>query len=282
MIPKLIVFAYLEEAQPFIDYYSCVHLFQLKNIQYLFSEKYNTYIIITGGGFFATSVAISVFFERYNKLNTNIICLNIGIAGSYKLPLYQVFYASKVMNYHNHKCFYPDIFIQTNYAELMSIEFPATKEIMQIYPNYMFDMEAYAFVSAVRYFVSNHFIHCIKFISDHNGLISNMYEMSEAYKHSSQQILALINVIVEKTFTSSLSKQKEIFIDEKTITDITKCYHLTYSQQETLRKALKYYLYYHSKQELHTLLQKFLNIEIKYKHERNTVFDKLLNALYNV
>ncbi len=281
MIYKLLVFAYLEEARPFIEYYSSRYLYNLKTIQCLFSEQHNTYILITGGGFHSTSVAITSFFERYSRVEKDIICFNIGIAGSFKLPLYEVFYASKIINYHNYKSFYPDVFIKAPYAELMSIEFSADKKIMQQYPEAMFDMEAYSFVSACRYFVKNHHIHCIKFISDNNGIISDMFEMLNAYKKVFPKFLEIIDSIIEKIHPSHLSVDQDI-ANMHILHDFAEKHSFTYSQKRILDRAARYYVHYHSIDDLHHLLQQYANVKTKLKSERDNLFEEIINLLYYV
>lgn len=282
MLPKLFVFAYPEEAQVYLNHFPSKPLFQLKNIQCLINEKEQVYSLITGSGFENVVVAISVFFERCNHLRKNILCFNIGIAGSYGQPLYSVFYASKITNYHTLKSFYPDVFLKTSTAELMSILFPANEEIMKHYSNALFDMEAYAFANTCRYFVKNHQIHCLKFVSDKDGKISDMFQLLEQYENKATEILSIIHLIeqhVEKFFTTNNpSKNFDTTIQQ----ELSQKLRLTFSQQHQLNKAIQYYLHHYSKDSLETIFQSVMNTEIQSKQERNQVFQQILKQLYNV
>ncbi|GAB4451808.1 MAG: hypothetical protein OHK0036_12640 [Bacteroidia bacterium] len=278
--PKLLVFAYPQEAEPFQKFYNTTFLFHLKHIQYYYSEQNNTYIIVCESGSINTSVALSVFFERFASLKNNILCFNVGIAGSYTLPLFEIFLASKVTNYHHLKSFSPDIFIKTNYAPLMSIEFPANAKIMKSYPEYMFDMEAWAFVSTLKFFVKNHQIHCIKFISDNNGQIDDIFQLLENYQNQTNKIIGLINQISSEyekyQHTSSSSKTEFI---QQIITNLP----LTQSQQVQLSKALQYAMQHHlNEQQIQNIIQQYNFNSTKHKREKNQIFKNLLNHLYNV
>ncbi|MEW6773665.1 MAG: hypothetical protein AB1304_06685 [Bacteroidota bacterium] len=280
LIPKLLVFAYPQEAESFLKFYNTTFLFHLKHIQYHFSEQNNTYIIICESGSINTSVALSIFFEKFSSLKNNILCFNIGIAGSYTLPLYQIFLASKVTNYHHLKSFYPDIFIKTNYAPLMSIEFPANADIMKLYSQYMFDMEAWTFVNTLKFFVKNHQIHCIKFISDNNGQIEDIYQFMQVYQNKSEEIIHIINQIAleyEKHLTIHSNTNK--FFIQKIISNLP----LTQSQQIQLSKALHYALTHQlSEQQIRDIIHHYNFKSIKHKREKNQIFKNLLNHLYNV
>lgn len=280
LIPKLLVFAYPQEAESFLKFYNTTFLFHLKHIQYHFSEQNNTYIIICESGSINTSVALSIFFEKFSSLKNNILCFNIGIAGSYTLPLYQIFLASKVTNYHHLKSFYPDIFIKTNYAPLMSIEFPANADIMKLYSQYMFDMEAWTFVNTLKFFVKNHQIHCIKFISDNNGQIEDIFQLLEKYQNQTKRIIDLINNITSEyeKYQNTSSSSKADFI-QQIITPLA----LTQSQKTQLSKALHYALTHQlSEQQIRDIIHHYNFKSIKHKREKNQIFKNLLNHLYNV
>ncbi|GIV27201.1 MAG: hypothetical protein KatS3mg027_1015 [Bacteroidia bacterium] len=281
MLPKLFVFAYSEEAQPFLAIYPSKTLFQLKNIQCLLNEKENIYTLIAGSGFENVVVALSVFFERFHHLKNNIICFNIGIAGSYGKSLYSIHYASKITNYHTLKSFYPDIFIKTAMSELISISFPADRKIMKQYPEALFDMEAYSYATTCRYFVKNHQIHCIKFVSDNDGKISDMFYLLEQYENKTKDILNLVQQVeqkVEKFFTYKISKN----IDTSFLQEFSRKMHLTFSQQNQLNKAIQFYLHQHTNEDIENILNSDLSAEITSKKERNQHFQQLLNKLYNV
>ncbi len=282
MLPKLFVFAYPEEAQVYLNHFPAKSLFQLKNIHCLINEKEQVYVLITGSGFENVSVAISVFFERYTHLRENILCFNIGIAGSYGQPLYSVFYASKITNYHTLKSFYPDVFIKTSMAELMSILFPANEKIMKHYPDALFDMEAYAFANTCRYFVKNHQIHCLKFVSDKDGKISDMFQLLEHYDNKSTEILYIVHQIEQQVEQFFKYNNTKIIYDTTIAQTFSQKMRLTFSQQNQLNKAIRYYLHQHSKDSLETIFQSVMHTEIQSKQERNQVFQQILNQLYNV
>lgn len=282
MLPKLLVFAYPDEAQVYLNHFPAKSLFQLKNIHCLINEKENVYILITGSGFENVSVAISVFFERYYHLKENILCFNIGIAGSYGQPLYSVFYASKITNYHTLKSFYPDVFIKTSMAELMSILFPANKKIMKHYPDALFDMEAYAFANTCRFFVKNHQIHCIKLVSDKDGKIMDLFQLLEQYEHKATEVLSIIYQIEQQVKQFFKDNNTKVVYDTIIAQTFSQKMRLTVSQQNQLNKAIQYYLHHYSKDSLETIFQSALNTEIKSKQERNQFFQQILNQLYNV
>jgi hypothetical protein len=280
MFSKLLVFAYPQEAEFFIRYFNAKHFYQLKNIQCLFSEKDKIYILITGSGSIAVSVAISSFFERNEELKNSTVCFNIGIAGSYSKPLYEVFYASKITNYHNLKSFYPDIFISAKYSEIMSIEFPANKEIMQEYPDAMFDMESFAFANTAKYYVENHCIHCIKFISDNDGTIKDMFELIQQYENKCNEIINLLNsisVIINKYFQQNKNENLSKKIDA-----LCKQLPLTFAQQQQLIKASHYFVQKNSFEKLIQITSKYNFDSVLIKKEKNLLFKNLLKELYNV
>ncbi|MCX7728055.1 MAG: hypothetical protein N2203_01155 [Bacteroidia bacterium] len=279
MTPKLLVFAHPQEAAPFIEKYSCNTLFQLKTIQCLYSENNQIYFLITSGGAVNTSVALSVFFERFSTLKNNILCFNIGIAGSFNKPIYHWHYISKITNYHNNKSFYPDIFIKANYAEIMTIEFPANKKIMSVYPDVLFDMEAFAFANTLKFFVQNHQIHCIKFVSDNDGVIKDIHELLSHYQ---KQLSEALNIIqdIENIFTTKLVQNADT---EKELKIIIESLPVTQSQQSQFKKAAVYYLQHNgSLNQIRQIINEHHLHTIKIKSEKNSIFRKILNQLYNV
>lgn len=276
--PKLFVFAHYSEAEPFLKNFSPKHLFDIKNIQFLQSEKHNIYFLISGMGSIQTSVAISIFFEKFAFLKNNILCFNIGIAGSFNQPLHSIFYASKISNYHHGKIFYPDIFINTRYAELISIEFPADKKIMQPYPQSLFDMEGFAFASALKFFVQNHQIHCIKFISDNDGIIKDTERMMESYYLQSAHIIDWINTI-SHIHQKYFQKHNEFSIIE----EITQKLSATESQKQQLKKAAMFYIQHSSDiNQLKKIIEHSGIDSSKTKPLKNKIFREVLNTLYNV
>lgn len=284
MIPRLFVFAYPEESAPYTQYFSPKHLFQIKNIQCSYSEKYQSYILVAGSGSIHISVALSVFFEKFSHLKNEIVCFNIGIAGSYKKPLHQIFYASKIVNYHNEKTFYPDIFVKHPMAELVSIEFPADKKIMSAYPDAMFDMEGFAFANTLKFFAHNHQIHCIKFISDNDGIIRDIDETMAAYHSKTDEILALTDnitkIIYDFFHTSSEYAENKSYVTE--IENIANHLPLTQSQKYQFKKAALFFLKNHHLSDLHKVLSDYSLHAVMSKRERNRAFQSILKTLYNV
>jgi len=280
MLPKLFVFAHFEEAQPFLKLFTSRLFFQLKTIQCYYSEKDNVYILITGSGFFNISVAISVFFERYSHLSKDILTFNIGVAGSFGKPLYQVYYISKITNYHTLRSFYPDVFIQFPMAELMSIEFPASKIIMTGYPEALFDMEGYAFATASKFFIKNHQIHCIKFVSDNDGCIQDMDELFNQYQSSVNSILSIVQEIEKEVgifFKKEENFDKEI---QNIVNRLSEKLNLTHSQKMQLHKALMYCMQQH--RSIDFIYSLNFNSDKISKQERNKYFQQILKQLYYV
>jgi len=281
MLPKLFVFAHFEEAQPFLNTFPSKLHFQLKTIQCYHSEENNVYILITGSGFFNISVALSVFFERYAYLKKDILTFNIGIAGSFNKDLYQVFYISKITNYHTLHSFYPDVFIPFPIAELVSIEFPANKKIMAAYPDALFDMEGYAFATASKFFLKNHQIHCIKFVSDNDGCIQDMDELLNRYELSANSMLSMVQQIEKEV--QAYFKEEENFDEEvqNIVSKWSEKLHLTHSQKIQLHKALMYCKQHNKNIDfIHSL--NFGDTKKISKHKRNKYFQNILKQLYYV
>lgn len=279
---KLFLFAYPQEAEPFLKHYDAKHLFHLKNIQYLFSETHNVYFIITGSENSSVSVALSIFFEKYTNLKNNITCFNIGIAGSFQKPLYHIFYASKITNYHNLKSFYPEVFIKSDYAELMSIQFPADKKIMSQYPHHLFDMEGYTFATTAKYFVKNHQIHFIKFISDNDGQIKNSFELLDEYEKQTPSFIDIINTISREIEKFFYRDTHQIINAEEYINKISDNLSLTYSQKQQLLKSSFFFLRNNPLENLKSVFREFENNTISSKQQRNKYFQSILKTLYNV
>lgn len=279
---KIFVFAHYEEAESWIKTFPVQHLlFSLKNIQYLQSKNQEYSFIITGQGFYAMSVALSVFFQKYPTLKDSAVCFNIGIAGSYTLPLYEVFCASKITNYHTQKSFYPDIFYDAPFTELISIEFPASQKIMKQFPSAAFDMEAYSFAHTLKYFVKNHQIHCIKFISDHDGYIHDIDELMNKYHQKTSYILQIIEKIenkLQKYFSSHINHSEW----HEEIRRIAHYMRLTHSQTQMLFKLSQFYIQHHSIEELMQILNQTHHIQILSKHQRNQYFQHIINQLSHV
>jgi hypothetical protein len=278
MLPKLFVFAHFEEAHPFLNAFPSKSLFQLKTIQCYFAEENNIYILITGQGFFNVSVAISVFFERHPQLKKDILCFNVGIAGSFNKSLYDLFYISKIINYHTLLCFYPDVFIHFPMVELVSIEFPADRTTMSAYPDALFDTEGYAYATACRFFLKNHQIHCIKLVSDNDGCIKDVDELLHHYESTVPSVISVVHQLENEV--SSFFKKQNTFEEDihKIVSKLTETFHLTHSQKEQLHKALIY-----SKQNNKDLefIYSFGERKIS-KKERKKHFYQILKRLYCV
>lgn len=277
---RVLHFAYFEEAQPFINYYGAERLFEIKNIQLFFSESHRIYCLISGQGALNTAVATSIFFEKFISDPKKIICFNIGIAGGFNLPLHEIFYITKITNYHHLKSFYPEVYIKSNYAELMSIEFPADENIMMLYPHILFDMEGYAFATSLKYFVQNHQIHCIKFVSDNDGKIADINHLIDIYTKKLKSFIDITDAITNEYEKVCMNKNNH---HEQVLHSYIENMDITFSQKQQLFKALKYALIHNKNISLfiNDMFVKTLNATVS-KHEKKQIINKLISDLYNV
>lgn len=283
---KVFVFATIQEANPLLKQTNFTGVLQQKNINIYFNENKNTYVIITGIGFISPAVAISIFYKTFVELANNSIVFNVGFAGSYSLPKYSFYLVSKVTNFHTNDSFYPSLLLQPsecNYANLYSIMHVATSDIMKSHKNTLFDMESYAIAKSCQYFIPNHHIHFIKFVSDSTGNFENKSELQENYEKEfaniylvTDKIYNLINL--ESTNEKALESDIQKYLDE-----IQNFMALTKSQTIMLKKALAY-LY--NKNLLHDKIKATINyiksIQPLNKSQRNQAFHKVIKFLYDI
>lgn len=109
-----------------------------------------------------------------------------------------------------------------------------------------------------------------------------MFQLLEKYQTSTEQILQLIHRIYDNIIAKDDLKTVTLPINQELLDALIKEYRLTHSQRQALHKALKYYSIHHLSEQINELLKSFLDIKIQHKQERNKMFNKILNALYNV
>lgn len=276
MLPLLIHFALYPEAKNIIEYLNAKLIKRLKNIQ-LFKAD-NTYILVSGSGYINTCNALSWAHLEEKALIQNAICINMGLAASFNIPLYTWNYAGELIDFETQKKFYPDVIIKQKTNSVISVSKAATTELTSIYPDKIFDMEAFAFAKSCKFYQPLHHIHVYKFISDTGDLTLNPELL---FKHYSESIVNKFQEIKNEFSNLFLSvkddyNKKEV---EEIIKYVCNTLKLTAYQTRQIKSAVYYYLSFNTVNDLNRLLKlpKF-----KHKSEKNLFFQNLLHHLYAI
>lgn len=264
------------EAQPLIEYFKLKQIFQLKNIKIY--NKENIYLIISGTGLINTANSISFFFNKYNQLKNNFLCINVGIAASMKLPLNNWFYADTIKMFKHRFVFYPSIVYPFESSKLITVTEIADNTLTNKYPNYMFDMEGYSFAKSVQFYHQNHFIHSFKYISDSGSKFLDTKNLQNNYINDFNIVLEMIETLIKYLKKHLIDENK--FEINSLISEKINQLNITSYQKNQLLTATKYFLNY---QSLDKALDKLDNFKLKltkYKKSNNQLVEELLNTLY--
>lgn len=199
----LLVFAHRKEAEILLQYYGAKSTHAPHFYRYYSSEEAD--LLITGIGVFNMMASILYHLSTHPL---NYIVINIGLAGSHGRPMYS-WYAISSVHYPPFKTQYTDAILSSlEYAPLRTVDKPASFQDMKAKPDFLFDMEGYAFVQSAKRFFENHRIHLLKFVSDRDGRMDSMRNALEIYNatvwHTLKNALPAI-VKAETHYASPLS-----------------------------------------------------------------------------
>lgn len=269
----LLHFALYPEAKSIIEYLNAKLIKRLKNIQIFKAD--NTFILITGSGYINTSNGIAWTHLENKELINNALCINMGIAASYSIPLYTWNYIGEIIDFETQKKFYPDIFIKEKTHSLISISQAASSKLTQKLSDKIFDMEAFAFAKSCKFYQPLHHIQIYKFISDKGNL---ELDPELVFKHYSESVIEIFLKIKEQ-FLRVFSKNQNNLNEEALtiIKSIGESLKLTTYQLHQLENAINYYLYFNT---LNDLIKVIPMQHFKHKRDKNSYFKNLLAQLY--
>lgn len=277
------------EAQPFITIYSLKQLHEHTKFQVFAND--NVCLIITGVGELKASIAITYLLSN-KTIGPHDLFLNFGICGSIdsSITIGSSYIFHKLKDYATKKDLYPDMLLKLPFCEasLETCPLPVGNEIAPATVSESFvDMEAYAIMYAVTYYMQPHQVLFLKVVSDHATTDK------KAVINKTEIQLKLLQVAQEVTiYLHELSSEFVFFSDITTAMELTReeCYlyqsiiqklHLS----ETMSHSLKQHItYYKSK---HTLADKILSSFIdelslttcKSKVEGKKYFEQLKSKL---
>ncbi len=277
------------EAQPFITIYSLKQLHEHTKFQVFAND--NVCLIITGVGQLKASIAITYLLSN-RTIGPHDLFLNFGICGSMdsSIPIGSSYIFHKLKDYSTKRDLYPDMLLKLPFCEasLETCPLPVGSEIepSTILETFV-DMEAYATMYAVTYYMQPHQVLFLKVVSDY----PTIKKKSAIDKVALQQKLTQTAQKVI-TYFNGLSSELVFFPKIETAMELSNEEHYSYQlliQQMHLSKTMSHSLrqhiiYYKSRHTLaDTVLLNFLNnsslITCKSKVEGKIYFEQLKSKL---
>lgn len=266
----LLVFAHWEEAKTLIQHCGAKKIHSPHFYRHYSSERED--LLITGMGIFSIMASTVHYLTNHKE---NHLILNIGLAGSYRRPLYS-WNAISSVHFSHLKTYYTDAVLPSLvYAPLQTVVKPASEEEMKRMPDFLFDMEGYGFLESARRFVEKHRIHLIKFVSDRNGRMDSIKNALETYNKTILETLESILSYIK--CSDSLFANYSIIEDvSKKIAEYGQNQRLSHSQIQLLTEKCIYSINCGNKMLVDQMFDKDF-LSFKNRDERFTEILKHLN-----
>ncbi len=219
------------EALAIIEYYD---LKLEKNSLYynkIYKNKNNTiWLVLSGIGNEKAAKAVNVLYEISNS-NCNTLWVNIGIAGHNSFTPGQLYEIKKVTYENNNKNFYYSNSLINCFEmhEVFSVDIP--EKVFK--DNYIYDMEAFGFISTLEKFCLRENICILKVISDNLKFNPDNYK-EIAYKNIKKNIEIINNGLI------NYSKEiKQEYLDCSNIMKLlNNKYHITFYNTKKIKNLM--------------------------------------------
>ncbi len=243
-----IVCALYIEAKPFIKFLKLKPIKSLSSLQLFGNDVFE--LIVTGTSKTASACGTTYLLTKNSDISTVV---NIGICGSKKENIGDIFLIKKITDFDTKRNFYPDILIrnQTDF-DIKNIITVSTTLSKKDVDDSLIDMESSGFYEAASNFLNADKIQVIKIISD--NLDKEKLDSKEIESLINKHIKKIIEYIIQFTEneTSCFSKLEETII----INFINK-YHLTLTQKRKFKNIL-WSLKIQTDEDINNILKKYL------------------------
>lgn len=218
------------EAKPIINYFNLKNKFYQSKIQFLCNAKENIYLAISGTGKISSSIATTIFCEKFKATIQNMYLINIGFAGAKNKKIGDFFLINKITDQDTDKNYYPDnLNFQLKKEECICVSKNNFQEKSII------EMESSGFFQAAQIYTKLHKIIIIKMITDNNT--QKIINKENTEKIWNKEIPKVLKKIVGlpimnnyDTFTKTEEEIIEQFITSK---------RMTFTEKIMFRKKLK-------------------------------------------
>lgn len=241
-----IVCALYPEAKSFIKYWKLKPVKSLGNWQVFQNDK--IVLIISGTGKIASASAVS-YLLSVNRYLQKI--WNIGVAGSSKQKIGDIFVIDQICDQSGQRTFYPDI--------LANFKIPAanllTVDQLDLSPKEidLIDMEGSGFFQSANSFLNSDQIALLKVVSDNNQ--QGQINPSEIEKLIKNKLELITSIVVAGIFEKS---QESSFLNiNSEINLLISKAHFTFSEKVQLKKILLD-LKVQNKQKLKDVIKKII------------------------
>lgn len=253
------------EAQPLITIYSLKQLHEHTKFQVFAND--NVCLIITGVGELKASIAITYLLSN-QTIGPHDLFLNFGLCGSLDptIPIGSPYVFHKLRDYSTKKDLYPDMLLKLPFREasLETCPLPVGNEILPTTVSETFvDMEAYAVMYAVTYYMQPHQVLFLKVISDYptadKKAVIDKTDLQLKLLQAAQEMNCYLHELSsEFKFFSDITPILELSKDEFNLyQSIIQRLHLS----ETMSHSLKQHIIYYKSR--HTLADEILTSFIK-------------------
>lgn len=227
-----IVVALPEEARPIVHHFRLNRIHEINAFPVYGRDQVR--LIVSGIGKLSSATATG-YLSGINDSAKPGAWLNVGIAGSAKMPVGQAVLANQVIDDVSRHKFYPTIFFDTDLttSAITTVSLPRSEYINDS----MYDMEAAGFYSAALRFCSSELIHCYKIVSDNEEFhVDNISKIDvvNLVEQNLEDIVWLSSLLLESSDLLDVgNKGNEIF------KFLNSRYHFTVSQQAQLNSLLQ-------------------------------------------
>ena len=257
------------EAQEIIKFYNLKKDNTIKKFQ-VFKNSEVT-LIITGIGVVNSLIAITYLLTT-EDINSRDIFINLGIAGAKSREKYEigdVVIANKILDRGNNIEIYPDMIFEHQFKEGSLQSFSHVVKDEKEVETDMVDMEGAA-VKAAALFMETSRIFVIKIISDYLFNVDNNIDVQLLLKNNILQISDWIYKVA--SYNQNFEMEYEDYEREIIEKFILKM-NLTESMKSSFLSNIKYYKL--SDGDIYSLLNKYMNLEIKAKKEVKKILDEI-------
>lgn len=227
-IPILVVCALHAEAKSLIRELKLEQQISQYGFSFYQDKEAQIGLLITGVGKIKMAAALMWINNQY-KFSSY---LNVGVMGHGSATLGTGLVVNKVIDSGQGKPFYP---IKTFKSPISTTTLITVEQPSDDYESgFGYDMEASAFVTVARLFVTAELVHIYKVVSDNSEDHFEKITSKKVIELINQNITDICHIITELTQLGELVR-----IDATEITEMAKRWHITVSQKQQLMTAIE-------------------------------------------
>lgn len=225
-------------------------------------------LVITGVGTINAAAAVAYTYGKYSSLiDSSTRFINYGTAGAKGLRVGSLFLAHTVAMQGHKKIFYPDNPpLDVKERTVITGESPVTEGEV----NFLYDMEAYGFCQACDRFLLTHQYLVLKSVSDN---LDDTFFDKKLIREIAESAIPFVTKLIETDDKLEILTKEEV----GKIEDFFERAGFSFTQREALMPLFIHYKL--SDNKVTIFLEKYANICVKNKQDRNKIFNYVRQSL---